>query len=564
MTMLEYDAYKYSADAASLKGTRWAREEEIKQATSRIRLSDPECEIRSGLPVISDGDTIYVDDSDVHSLIIGSTGSKKSRLFAMPMLEIIRRSGESVLVTDPKGELYDKTAQAFEDNGYDVFVINLRDPERSNGWNPLMIARDYYTNGDWERATSIINDFASTMLSGETGGGKNDAFWEHTSKAMLQGLAMMIVEKITLFPNHTVNLATLRHLAENFNQELDSDNPGVLDILEYYPSDSVARMNLLAACGGSEMTFENVKISYNAPMQKLYMQKSLIAMLSQHDIDFSRMGHRKTVIYLIMPDEKTTLHKIVSMVIKLCYEQLIEVAQRCAGNTLPIRVNFLLDEFSNLPAIPDMAAMISAARSRNIKFHLIIQGMYQLSSKYGSDNAQTIKGNCGNWVFLTSRELPLLQEISDLCGEDAQTGEKLISVSQLQRLNKWTGEVLILLGRQFPYLAHLADIGDYFLPANQLRPYPHIVSGQIPIRTIKDVMARIHTQDIEEDTAILDTFTGMFDEHDDNDTSDESTDDPLAMFDLKAELERRYAALFGDDKKETDDGDADNNTDETV
>ena len=593
--MFEYDAYKYNADCTLLSGTRWARDEEIMQVTRRIRLSDPDCPVKSGLPVISDGDTVYVDDSDVHSLIIGSTGSKKSRLFAMPMLEIIRRSGESVLVTDPKGELYDKTAQAFEDSGYHVHVINLREPARSDGWNPLMLARKYFLDGDAERGTAVVNDFAATMLAGENG--NNDKFWENTSTTMLQGLTMTMVEAPRFFPDETVNLATLRHLAENFRQERqgsryydDDKGPGVLDLIDLYPEDSIARINVTAVSGGSEKTFDNVKISYTAPMQKLYMQKSLISMLARDDVDFSTLGTRKTVIFLIMPDEKTTLHKIVSMIIKICYEKLIEVAQKCDGNTLPIRVNFLLDEFSNLPAIPDMPAMISAARSRNIKFHLIIQGLYQLSSKYGADDAQTIKGNCGNWAFLTSRELPLLQEISDLCGQDMTTGEKLISVSQLQRLNKERGEVLILLGRQSPYLAHLADISQYTLPSCPVRPYPITPGDAVPIRHIEDILDEVkqkkaeETKDEEEDTTDDEHDLGpaMFPWEKSGEDAAEEEEDPIdleeldrqarelaasATFDdLPEELKRAFRELFDLEQNEEDTTPQDppqNNPDET-
>lgn len=512
--MLEYDAYKYDADESLLRGARWARDEEIMQVTRRLRLSDPDCVVRSGLPVISDGDTVYVDDSDTHSLIIGSTGSKKSRLFAMPMLEIIRRAGESVLVTDPKGELYDLTAKSFEDSGYQVYVINLRNPAKSNGWNPLLLARSYQNFGDSEKATSIVNDFAAAMMAGEQGEGGNSKFWEHTSKAMLQGLALMLVEGTKFFPDETVNLATLRHLADHFEQETSHFNPGVQDLIQHYPEGSTARINVAVASGGSEMTFNNVKISYEAPMQKLYAQSSLVSMLSTNEVNFATLGMKKTILYLIMPDEKTTLHKIVSLIVKVCYEQLIDLAQKQYRNTLPIRVNFLLDEFSNLPAIPDMPAMISAARSRNIKFHLIIQGLYQLSSKYGANDAQTIKGNCGNWAFLTSRELPLLQEISDLCGQDALTGQRLITVSQLQRLNKERGEVLILLGRQSPYIAHLADISEYVLPPSHLRQYPYITPNQLPIRTIKEIIGELEP---ERDKKIRRAMDDLFDLSGDDD-----------------------------------------------
>ena len=111
----------------------------------------------------------------------------------------------------------------------------------------------------------------------------------------------------------------------------------------------------------------------------------------------------------------------------------------------------------------DMASMISAARSRNIRYYLIAQSKHQLQGKYGED-ADTIKGNCDNWVFLTSKELDLLEEISQLCGSvytAAGHQRRLISVSELQRLSKERGEALIMHARQYPAISALADIDEY-------------------------------------------------------------------------------------------------------
>ena len=115
--------------------------------------------------------------------------------------------------------------------------------------------------------------------------------------------------------------------------------------------------------------------------------------------------------------------------------------------------------------------MISAGRSRNIRFHLIIQGLEQLKSRYGDEIAQTIKANCGNWFFLNSRELELLIEISSLCGE--RNGLPLISPVQLQRLRKDRGECLVLLGRNYPYIAHLPDISEYIGQQDVPNPLPY-------------------------------------------------------------------------------------------
>jgi type IV secretion system protein VirD4 len=139
---------------------------------------------------------------------------------------------------------------------------------------------------------------------------------------------------------------------------------------------------------------------------------------------------------------------------------------------LPRRVNFLLDEFSSLPQISDFPSMISASRSRNIRFTLIIQSIAQLYWLYDR-HAGTIKGNCENWVFLYSRELLLLNELIDLCGKKSNE-EPLVTVSMLQTLDKSKGEVFVLNKRLYPFIANLPDIDIYpgIVPGGSRPPYP--------------------------------------------------------------------------------------------
>ena len=165
---------------------------------------------------------------------------------------------------------------------------------------------------------------------------------------------------------------------------------------------------------------------------------TLISLIFSTLIALSNFGREKTAVYLIVPDEKTTYHFLVTTFIKQAYEILIAEAQKEKNRQLPIRVNFVLDEFCNIPKIPDMPSMISAARSRNMRFYLVAQSLHQLKGRYGED-ADTIKGNCDNWVFLTSKELALLNEISELCGNVVGVDgriRRLISASELQRLDK--------------------------------------------------------------------------------------------------------------------------------
>jgi type IV secretion system protein VirD4 len=195
---------------------------------------------------------------------------------------------------------------------------------------------------------------------------------------------------------------------------------------------------------------------------------------------------------MIIPDEKTTLHFLATVFIKQTYEILINEAQKHKNGKLPIRLNFVLDEFANIPTIPDMAAMISAARSRNVRFFLITQSLWQLKQKYKED-AETIKGNCDNWVFLSTREFDLLQEISNLCGntfyKDASgtiMAKPLISPSELQRFKKEDGEALIFHGRNYPFVTELPDIDEY-----EFKVYP-------PVKTNKRRLPKIVLYDVVE------------------------------------------------------------------
>ena len=462
--MRENETYRYDSRALSSGGTRWAEDEEIRNALSEIDLGAERYDA-CGIPLVSTGNRAYVDDSDNHTLILGSTGSKKTRLLIMPAMNIIAKAGESVICTDPKGELYQRTAGLFEQEGYRILVLNLRDPEHSNGWSPLHLATEYMQEGSPDKAYELLGDLAASLFPYSK---HMDRFWPDTSRALFTGLAGLLVERPDAFEPYS--LFTMQDLL-NMIKEPDDQYGDFPSILKRYPEESQARQAIRTAVAGSEKTFSNISVSYRAGVQVLYSRETLTQVLSTPDIRFETLGKEKTALFIIMPDEKTTLHPIVSLIIKQCYERLIHAAQNCEGQTLPIRVNFMLDEFSNLPTIADMSSMISAARSRNIRFTLVVQSINQLVSKYEED-AFTIRGNCNNWVFLTSRELAMLMEISELCGESNRTGERLISVSQLQRLNKQAGEALILNGRNYPYITNLADIDDYCFPRLPAPPLP--------------------------------------------------------------------------------------------
>ena len=441
----------------------WADPEEIKKAHTikQINVTEKECHA-AGLPIISDGYKTYVDHSDTHTLIFGSTGSKKTRLFGMPLINIFALGGESFVTTDPKGELYQKTAGLVSSQGYQIIVLNFRDMTKSSSWNPLWVPYQLYHEGKRDEAVAMLNDFLSVLAAPQRNKTK-DIYFIELGFSMALSYMLFFIETAT---PEEVNITNFIVFFSAF-----STHEYAPKLAEYILENSIASVNLKGILTTVEAkgTFGNIASTAFTMFSQFVTQKSLCQLLSNNSIDMREIGKRKTAIYLIVPDEKESLHFLVSIFIKQFYESLIHEAQKEERNSLPIRINFLLDEFGNIPTIPDMHSMITAARSRNIRFFLMTQGLGQLRKKY-ADETNTIIGNCENLVFLASKEWELLKYISDLCGdiiEKSHHGKDitypLISTSGLQRLKKDhdKSEVLILHGRNHPFVSVLPDIDWY-------------------------------------------------------------------------------------------------------
>jgi len=404
--------------------------------------------------------TIFLDASDSHSLIIGSTGSKKSRLFVMPTVKLLGYADESIIITDPKGEIYDRTAADLKKNKYDITVINLRNPREGDSWNPLYIPYSFYLNGQMAKAYEFVNDIGTNLMLSEIS--VKDPYWDNAASDLFLGLTLLLFRicKENNFPPEMVNISNLLKLRRKmFYEYMKLSDFMNLPIGEYIKSDEIIEASLIGCLGNVERTQQNIVSLFDSKMRVFVIQPELSQMLSKGNPILNSVGQKKTAVFLIMPDEKTSYHKLVSIFIKQSYEYFIYQAQGFPNKKMPMRINYVLDEFSSLPTIADFPAMISAARSRKIRFNLVIQSQHQLEQRYGKE-AETIKANCANLIFLTSRELPLLKELAELCGSRAG-GKPLIPIHELQILNKEKGEVLILRQRLRAFKGYLPDIDEY-------------------------------------------------------------------------------------------------------
>lgn len=426
--------------------------------SSRI-FSNRHEQYKGGVPLAYDSrrNIIAVDPTDTHTLIWGSTGSLKTRCVIEPSVKIIGKSGESMIINDPKAEIYSRCAAELKADGYEVVVINIRDPELGNSWNPLAIPYQFWRAGDYDRAAEFANDIASNLMLEEKS--EKDVFWDYSAADVLFGLEILLFRYATdhNLDSTAINMSALTELRRQLfkNGSAAKNSP----LWKYAVEDELIAARLSGSIYAPNDTMHSILSVFDQKMGAFTIRPALLDMLSNNDIDIGSISEKKVAVFLVIPDEKSTYNNLVSLFVKQSYEYLIYLASGNENHKLHNRVNFILDEFSSLPPISSMSTLISAARSRDVRFILAVQGKHQLIKRYG-DEAETIKSNCANWIYLMSRELDLLREISELCGEQRSRLPN-ISVYDLQHFSKENREALVLCGRLKPAKVNLLDI-DWF------------------------------------------------------------------------------------------------------
>ena len=422
---------------------------------------------QAGIPIAwnKEDRLVAVDHTDSHTLVIGPTGSKKSRLIAMPYVRILGSVGESMIISDPKAEIFNRTASYLEEGGYKIFVLNLRSPLHGKCWNPLSVPYDFFCHGEIDKAYEFVNDIAENLI--QSGKSQSDPFWDNSAGSFFFGLVLLLFKycKDNNKGNEYVHIGNVIQLRNVFFDKSKKEQKEYL--WKYAQTDTIIAASLIGTVETAKDTQAGILSVFDQKIRMFSIQPNLMDMLSHNDIDFATIGNRPTAVFLIMPDEKTGYHGLITLFVKQSYEYIINMAQFNmdadefhVGKTA-CRVNYVLDEFSSLPTIKDFPAMITASRSRNIRFTLIVQSKHQLIQRYG-DEAETIQTNCNNWIFLTSRELQLLEELSAMCGKTtADNSKPVLSVAMLQRLDKEEGEALLLSERRKPCITKLPDIDVY-------------------------------------------------------------------------------------------------------
>lgn len=430
--------------------SRWLKDSEMKKAPGIVRVPvNAEKADGAGVVVINDGKDMYVDNEHHHTMVVGQTGSGKSTAIVNPLIYSLSKKGESMIITDPKGELFTNYSEMLRQKGYKIFVLNFREPNMGNAWNPLALPYQLYKAGNTDKAIELIEDVAINIMYDSKN--QNDPFWERSSADYFSGLVLGLFEDAK---EEQINISSINYMSTVGEESFATSNY----IKEYFTlkgeesSPYIFASNTITAPNETKGSILSV---FRQKIRQFSTKENLSEMLAYSDFNMRDIGNGKTAVFIIVQDEKTTYHALATIFIKQVYETLIDVAQHEEGGRLKYRTNFILDEFANMPPLKDVTTMVTAARSRSIRFTFIVQNFAQLNEVYGQEDAQTIRSNCGNLIYLLTTELAALEEISKLCGEvkskekDKTASTPLITVSDLQKLKM--NEVIILHSRLNPF-----------------------------------------------------------------------------------------------------------------
>lgn len=406
--------------------SRWLTKKELKQEFKIWNINKP---LKSGgIPVTYMDNKYYYSDSFDHTLIIGSTGSGKTQCEILPLIFNLGYAGESMVINDTKGELYSYTSNFLKNQGYTIRIINLRDAFASDGWNPLHLAYKYFKLNNIDLAGDIIENFAKSLTKNLS---SKDMYWEKSATAVLTALCYALIEDAE--SEDEVNLYSLYNLlVEHGSKTIDRFNS--LDL--YFQQKPMGSLSKMAYATGSFAKGETraTLFSVLASTIKMFSNIGIATLTCRTDFELDNIGKEKTAVYLIIPDEKESRHELASLFIDQCYQALINTAQSLPDGKMPIRVNFILDEFANMPPITSISNKITVSRSRNIRFYLVLQDFDQLKETY-KEAAGTIKSNCTNWIYLLTMDNETAKEISSRLGKYTISSSRISTSGRLDQLD---------------------------------------------------------------------------------------------------------------------------------
>ncbi|WP_177219611.1 VirD4-like conjugal transfer protein, CD1115 family [Ruminococcus albus] len=416
-------------DNQEIKGKdRFLNKKELKKMFYSFSENNMESAEKSGIILAYEKGKYYIDCETIHSLIIGTTRSGKGQTFVLPMIRHIAlsKSKHSMVLNDPKGELLENTYKLLKDNGYNVVVLNLRDTKKSSLWNPLQVIIDEYKrcrkeNDDLSICITMIDSVADTFTHND----KSDPIWPKSAKALLIAMILYLLEKG--YDNNCIENVSMYSVYQMFidfgaqNERREKREVNALDELFQELQRKDPQNPAVAAYAVSRFSSGEMRSSIFSTLASniniFGSDQGIAKLTSGNQINFYELvdPEKPMAVFMVVPDDNPARWVISSLFVNQCYNTLVALSSKCAGQKLPQRVHFILDEFGNMVRIPDMDSKITVGAGRNLLFNMFIQDLNQLDTKYG-DAAKTIRSNCGNMIYINSMDNNTNKYFSEILG----------------------------------------------------------------------------------------------------------------------------------------------------
>lgn len=370
--------------------------------------------------ILADGVSICNDTHQTHlnnnDLIIGPTGAGKTRGYVIP--NIIHNSGESLLIVDTKGNLHKTYGSYLRSQGYVTQVVDFVDCLQSEcGYDPL----DHIGPGEGASAYNQqdVLRLAAALCPVES---QREPYWEQAAQMSLSSLVALTLER---FVPEDRNMRTVSHLSMQLGEELMDelfDDLSVSDLTSFavqlYKRATVNK-------NADKMVASVMGIVVNA-LQPLSFDGATHLFTHEKRVDFSRLGHEKTALFVTVSDNDRSLDRLVNLFYTQAFQELIREADQQPDSCLPVPVRIVLDDFATNAVIPDFDKVISTIRSRNICVSLIVQDLTQLAGLYGEAKGTVISSNCDTWLYLGGQDVNTAEHLSKKLG---RTVDSVLSLS---------------------------------------------------------------------------------------------------------------------------------------
>lgn len=423
---------------------------------------------------------IYYIKQDIHTLILGATRSGKSRTIVLQTICALAMAGESIVVTDPKSELYDYTCKLLELLGYHIVTIDFKNPSKSTRFNFLQPIIDFLDADDLPGAIDATWDLVSQLV----GEPKGERLWNDGEASMIAAGTMAVVYDNRAPENHKYrNLANVYYFISQMCTPVQVGNAQVLPLNKYVqdlPMEHPAK-GLLAV---SEIAPSRTRGSFytSALMTLRLFTNPLIADMTSHsDYDAMKVGSNKTAVFIILPDDRKTYYSLASLYVTQQYQMLSKAAD-LRGGRLKRRVNYILDEFGNFVKIPIFTNMLTVGGGKGIRFYPFVQDFNQIDVVYDDKEASIIRSNCENWIYLQTDDPSTLKSLSDKLGKYtistyslsanhqkfsnpssshnvSLTGRELLTPDEIKKINR---PYSLVTSRNDPAIFYSPDLSQWY------------------------------------------------------------------------------------------------------